>query len=373
MAAAETPVQKKGALMTQVKSLNPDDDLRTTLSKLISWILRRGASQAGVRQDPNTKWVKWSDLCTAEVLKEHSSEFLWQVVVDYNGKKMRYEISDAPGGPFLRAYQNSEREAKGERVTNMQQPKHQRDKDVGQGEGDSEAASGQAQTYSPYLSMDPYAQLQAMTMMQWQIMSQYMSQVTGGVAAGRYYGWVKSVNFEKGFGFIVCPQTYAQFQRDVFVRGQDLQGLEQGQMVTFTLDKNKNGMPQARDVQASAEQGTPMPTKGKGKGGGHDGKGKDGKGKEGKGKDAKGKGKEKDKGKTKEGKKGKGKDGKGNASMAHRPTLEMPKTVIADLGALAPPKTVIADLGALAPPQTIIADLGALSPPQEIVADLGVE
>merc|ERR1719323_1912003 len=145
-------------------------------------------------------------------------------------------------------------------------------------------------------------------MMQFQFMSQYWNQAAG-VTAGKHSGWVKSINTEKGFGFISCPQTYAQFQRDVFARGQDLQGLEQGQYVTFTVSTNKNGLPQANDVQASTE---PTPTKGKGKGGGKDGKGKDGKGKDGKGKDGKGKGKDKDKGK--DGKKGKGKEGKGSAS-----------------------------------------------------------
>merc|ERR1719384_2939367 len=101
-------------------------------------------------------------------------------------------------------------------------------------------------------------------------------------ANNRFMGWVKSVNTEKGFGFISCPQTYAQYQRDVFVRSQDLQGLEQGQMVTFTCEKNKQGMPQARDVTQSSGQPWEAMAQGKGKGQGKDGKGK---GKDGKGKD----------------------------------------------------------------------------------------
>jgi len=348
----------KDAIVTQVKSLSPDDDERTRISKLISWILRRGAGQANVKQDANTKWVKWSDLCVAEVLKEHSSDYLWQVVVDYNGQKLRYEISDAAGGPWIRSYERAEREAKGEMARKQQQ---QKDAGPDKGEkGGNEPAAADAQTYNPYnpynpyMSMDNhYAQLQAAQatamMMQMQFMSQaYMNTVAQG-ANSRFTGWVKSVNTEKGFGFISCPQTYAQYQRDVFVRSQDLHGLEQGQMVTFTCEKNKQGMPQARDVTQSSGQPWEAMAQGKGKrqgmdgkGRGKDGKGKDGKGKDGKGKDGTGKGK-------------KGKDGKGEAK---RPTLEMPKTVIADLGALAPPRTVIADLGELAPPKEIVADLG---------------
>merc|ERR1719272_2055455 len=92
-------------------------------------------------------------------------------------------------------------------------------------------------------------------------------------ANSRFTGWVKSVNTEKGFGFISCPQTYAQYQRDVFVRSQDLHGLEQGQMVTFTCEKNKQGMPQARDVTQSSGQPWEAMAQGKGKRQGMDGKG----------------------------------------------------------------------------------------------------
>merc|ERR1719469_763135 len=154
-------------------------------------------------------------------------------------------------------------------------------------------------------------QMQAMAMMNpmyGQMMMNYnmmqqAAQVAAPEAQGKYHGWVKSMNIEKGFGFIVCPQTYAQYNRDVFVRGTDLVNLQQGSYVSFTCEANKQNMPQARDVrQMPAPYGASMPMDDKGKGKGK-GKGKDG-GKDGKGKGKKGKGKD-------GGKDGKGKGKKG--------------------------------------------------------------
>merc|ERR1719210_2594191 len=140
-----------------------------------------------------------------------------------------------------------------------------------------------------------------MMQMQMHMMSQYMAQPEADPASGQYQGWVKSINTEKGFGFIMCHQTYAQHRRDVFVRGPDLAGLSVGSYVSFTCETNKQNMPQARDIRVMPYQyGVGMASgddKGKGKG----------KGKEGK--------------KGKDGKKGKG-------SEERRPTLSMPQTVI---------------------------------------------
>merc|ERR1719336_1077911 len=113
-------------------------------------------------------------------------------------------------------------------------------------------------------------------------------QAAAGAATSKYQGWVKSINAEKGFGFIMCPQTYAQHQRDVFIRKADLTNLSVGSYVSFNCEINRQNKPQAKDVAVmSPPYGAFMPSgdgKGKGKG-----KGKDGKGK---GKDGKGKGKE---------------------------------------------------------------------------------
>merc|ERR1719277_1699039 len=122
------------------------------------------------------------------------------------------------------------------------------------------------------------------------MMSQYMAQAEADAAGGQYQGWVKSINTEKGFGFIMCHQTYAQHKRDVFVRGTDLAGLSVGSYVSFTCETNKQSMPQARDVRVMPYPYSVPSGDDKGKG--------------------KGKDKDGGKGKGKEGKKGKGKDGK---------------------------------------------------------------
>merc|ERR1712232_1251058 len=104
-----------------------------------------------------------------------------------------------------------------------------------------------------------------------------MGQMTAAAMAGRYSGTIRFFNEAKGFGFIECPEANARYGRDVFLHKADFAGFAVGQDVTFRVEPNKDGMPQARDLSVS---------KGKGKGKGKDGKGKEGKGKEGgKGKD----------------------------------------------------------------------------------------
>merc|ERR1719356_1162999 len=129
-------------------------------------------------------------------------------------------------------------------------------------------------------------QYMAMMQMQYAMMGQYMAQAGADAANGQYQGWVKSINTEKGFGFIMCHQTYAQHKRDVFVRGTDLAGLSEGSYVSFTCETNKQNMPQARDIRVTPHPyGAVMPSgddKGKEKG---KGKGKDKDGGKGKGKE----------------------------------------------------------------------------------------
>jgi len=268
----------------RLKRLNPSDDPRTQLSKLISWILRRGAAEAGVKQDPQTKWVTFKDLCAADVLKEHTSESLWQIIVDFNGrmdgKGPRYEINDGAGGPFIRAYTREQR------TVLQDAPVAVQTKDGNQNAG---AAAQAMNPMSPY--MNP------MMMMYQASMSNYMWQ-QAVAAQGKYMGVVKSLNLDKGFGFIDCQQTKLQYDRDVFLTRQQLtslSGLQVGTCVSFEVEVNKQGMPQAKNVSISG-YGMPMAysganNKGKGKGGKDKGKGK-GKGKDGEGKKGKGKGKE---------------------------------------------------------------------------------
>jgi len=63
-----------------------------------------------------------------------------------------------------------------------------------------------------------------------------------------YTGTVKSYNAEKGFGFIVCPETYTQFGSDVFMHKDQVKGINVGDTVKFTLRFSLKGQPQAKDV-----------------------------------------------------------------------------------------------------------------------------
>merc|ERR1719263_1808333 len=120
----------------------------------------------------------------------------------------------------------------------------------------------------------------------------------GGAQGGekRYTGRIKSYNAEKGYGFLDSDEAKQVYGRDVFLHKAHLGDFEANAIVTFQVEMNKQGMPQARELQASSGKG------GKGKGKSKDGKGKD------KG-DGKGKSKDKKKGKGKD-KKEDDKDGK---------------------------------------------------------------
>lgn len=69
-----------------------------------------------------------------------------------------------------------------------------------------------------------------------------------GMAPGRFLGRIKSFNPRHGFGFIDCPDAHARFGRDVFVHKAQIGGLEVGDDITFRVEPNKDGMPQARDI-----------------------------------------------------------------------------------------------------------------------------
>mmetsp|Transcript_35292 Transcript_35292/g.75191 ORF Transcript_35292/g.75191 Transcript_35292/m.75191 type:complete len:634 (-) Transcript_35292:312-2213(-) len=68
----------------------------------------------------------------------------------------------------------------------------------------------------------------------------------------RYTGRVKSFSEQKGFGFIDCSETLAKFGRDVFVHKNQIWEaplVYLGSEVTFEVDLNENGQPQARKLQ----------------------------------------------------------------------------------------------------------------------------
>lgn len=62
----------------------------------------------------------------------------------------------------------------------------------------------------------------------------------------RFTGAIKSFNPVNGFGFIDCPETFARFNRDVFLHHTQMGDCVLGQQVAFS----SRGQPQARAVQA---------------------------------------------------------------------------------------------------------------------------
>jgi len=301
---ASADASKKDAKDIRLKRLNnqkEDDDPRAALSKLISWVLRRGASQAGVEIDADG-WVKFNDLCKNDLFKEHTPESLWGVIVDFNGqlasgkkegKAPRYEIRENEDGRSIRAYSKEQRQA----LTDSSQ-------------GGDAQQMGMSPMFNPMMMMNPF--MNPFMMMQ------------GLATQGKYTGCVKSMNTEKGFGFIECQQAKTQYNRDVFVNRAQLANLQVGQHVQFNCELNKQGFPQAKNIEPFSYNPYMAAMMGAGKG-----KGKD-----------KGKGKGKDKGKDGDGKKGKGK-GKDKKAKKETPDTQCKLTSSIEFSStgLAPAKT----------------------------------
>jgi len=100
-----------------------------------------------------------------------------------------------------------------------------------------------------------------------------------GAMNNRFQGRIKSFNSKQGFGFIECSAAHAIYGRDVFLHKAQIGDLKIGTEVTFGVDTNKQGMPQARDL-VTLDGLSPGPTPAsvaKGGGGGGRGKGVRGK------------------------------------------------------------------------------------------------
>jgi len=336
-AAAQTAAKKaqpKDRLLNQIKSLDASDDVRTSISKKISWILRHGASKANVKQNKD-RWVKFSDLCQAELLKEHGEDLIWQVIIDFNGKKLRYQIEEDENGRRIRAYKRedlqkmeSRKVASGGAGAGLSKDAQEFTPTPATGATPSTPAAGSALPPSPQAHSQAQAQAQAAAMQMgmypqvgfpWfgygmmPYMNPMMWQAAAAAQPNKYTGRIKSFSNEKGYGFIECAQTYQLFQRDVFLHKAQMGDLEVGAMVMFSCEENKKRMPQAKDVQAiQAGMQPPAPPTPSAGGKGAKGGGKDG---------AKGKGGGKGKGKEGGKKKGKG-EGKGNKEKGDKEEKE---------------------------------------------------
>ncbi|CAJ1344915.1 unnamed protein product [Effrenium voratum] len=81
-----------------------------------------------------------------------------------------------------------------------------------------------------------------------QLLQLQMQPFTGNRAAGRFRGRIKSFNAKQGFGFIENPEAHAIFGRDVFLHKAQIGNLKVGTEVTYGVEMNKFGMPQAREL-----------------------------------------------------------------------------------------------------------------------------
>jgi len=68
------------------------------------------------------------------------------------------------------------------------------------------------------------------------------------MSGGRFQGRIKSFNAKQGFGFIECPEAHEIFGRDVFLHKAQIGDLKVGTQVTYTVEMNRQGMPQAREL-----------------------------------------------------------------------------------------------------------------------------
>mmetsp|Transcript_102080 Transcript_102080/g.284186 ORF Transcript_102080/g.284186 Transcript_102080/m.284186 type:complete len:240 (-) Transcript_102080:158-877(-) len=71
----------------------------------------------------------------------------------------------------------------------------------------------------------------------------------GPGAEERQVGTIKSFWPEKHYGFIACDELRATHGGDVFLSDQELNGFGVGDWVSFTVAFNKNGRPQAHQLQ----------------------------------------------------------------------------------------------------------------------------
>jgi len=70
-----------------------------------------------------------------------------------------------------------------------------------------------------------------------------------GVTDRRFVGRIVSYSVDDGYGFIACTELWLCFQRDVFLHKCQIQSFRVGTTVSFGVFLNKNGQPQAKDLE----------------------------------------------------------------------------------------------------------------------------
>mmetsp|Transcript_6815 Transcript_6815/g.18885 ORF Transcript_6815/g.18885 Transcript_6815/m.18885 type:complete len:349 (-) Transcript_6815:68-1114(-) len=96
------PQTRNSKSLEQMMSLKPGDDERTEISKKVSWILRHGARKVGVEID-SEGWVLLANLVRSDILRGVAGEKLFEIIMESNEQKVRYEVKDTECGKAIRA------------------------------------------------------------------------------------------------------------------------------------------------------------------------------------------------------------------------------------------------------------------------------
>jgi len=71
-----------------------------------------------------------------------------------------------------------------------------------------------------------------------------------GLTDRRYEGFIATWRTDKGFGFIRCQELRQKFpDKDVFLHNKQVGSFKEGDAVTFAIVMNRDGRPQATDLQ----------------------------------------------------------------------------------------------------------------------------
>lgn len=75
------------------------------------------------------------------------------------------------------------------------------------------------------------------------------AQIHAAEEGRRYAGIISTFSQEKRYGFIQSPEAHAKFGKDTFLSDHEVGSFAVGSAVTFRIALNKQGRPQARDLQ----------------------------------------------------------------------------------------------------------------------------
>lgn len=255
------------------------------------------------------------------------------VIDESNSQKLRYELKDGTDGKLIRALKKEERKSKSGAEPGLQAGVVKEPESSGgrlslagvtgpsELRGDAPAFVPAAQAAAAASTLAGYTNPAAMGAYPgffnpYGYMAAYG--YGGGANAGAAYGYsgydaasaaaqrprqfqgrIKSFNAEKGYGFIESPEAFTIHSRDVFLHKAHIGSLTVGTFISFSVETNKEGMPQARDIKVS--DGSGQAAKGKGKGKGKNDSKSKGEGKDDKGAPAKSKNKKSNEDKEKKG------------------------------------------------------------------------